>query len=165
MGYTHYWIFNGPELKNLKPSPERTYQRALLDIQTVLSFVQETEPSILTVSSLGGGGLGLVSLYSKLRFNGPRGFEGEDFTMGARLRQNGEQGFCRTSRMPYDKVVVASLILLAYRLGKGVMVGSDGVPKDWEEGLRLAKRATGIKGLQIPEHVFSSKRLSSDKPV
>jgi len=46
--------------------------------------------------------------------------------------------FCKTAYKPYDKVVVASLFLVAYHLGAAVDVSSDGGPEDWQEGLGIA---------------------------
>ena len=141
--YQHYWLF-----KQRRPEMEPQYQRALILIQQLIRRV----PKVVTHYS----DPGIISLYQGVRFNGPHGFQGEDFSLAPTLAKNGDQGFCRTDRMPYDPVVTASLILLQACMEDNLMVGSDGTPDNWKEGLSLARASIGRNHplkLKIPEHV------------
>ena len=50
---------------------------------------------------------------------------------------------CKTENKPYDVCVVAVLTLAAH-LQLVRQVNSDGEPADWEEGVALARKATGL---------------------
>lgn len=62
-----------------------------------------------------------------------------------------EFGFCKTAAKPYDVVVVAVLALAAhYGLAE---VSSDGEPSDWAAGIALARSASGIADVDVPDGV------------
>ena len=52
-------------------------------------------------------------------------------------------GFCKTARKPYDKYVVASLILAKIHLGNEITLSSDGDLDDWKEGLSVVNEKLG----------------------
>jgi len=47
--------------------------------------------------------------------------------------------FCKTARKPYDKYVVATLILFKYYFGDKVELSSDGTSEEWHEGWELVE--------------------------
>lgn len=147
MTYTHYWLFT----RDIRDLPEGTYQRALVDVQRLLAYVKRTEPGLIESNT----DAALTSLHCRIQFNGStKSGRDEPFVLSAKPLANPGQGYCRTNRLPYDKVVTAALILLQARLGKAVMVGSDGTPEAWKAGLSLARAATGqMKGLKIPAEI------------
>jgi hypothetical protein len=49
--------------------------------------------------------------------------------------------FCKTAQKPYDKYVVACLIIAKSIFGKDVNISSDGDLEDWQEGKKLAETA------------------------
>ena len=58
--------------------------------------------------------------------------------------------FCNTNRQAYDVVVMACLVVIKHCMGEDFAVSSDGDTADWQDGLELAKRVTGLKSLVIP---------------
>lgn len=50
-------------------------------------------------------------------------------------------GFCKTAQKPYDKYVVACLIIAKSIFGKDVTISSDGDLEEWQEGKALAEQA------------------------
>ena len=70
----------------------------------------------------------------------------EDFVI-YRQRKGDSDDFCKTARMPYDKVVTAILIRAAQLLGDEYMdksgrreIRSDGDWEEWDEGRQLVKK-------------------------
>lgn len=61
---------------------------------------------------------------------------------------------CKTRGKPYDVAVTASLILFAHHFPDSCRVSSDGNMHDWQPGLELAERATGLQ-LHVP--IYSHK--------
>jgi hypothetical protein len=51
---------------------------------------------------------------------------------------------CKTAQKPYDICVVACLILAKIHFGENIKISSDGDLADWEEGVKLVKKATSI---------------------
>lgn len=49
--------------------------------------------------------------------------------------------FCKTAQKPYDKYVVACLIIAKSIFGKDVTISSDGDLEEWQEGKALAETA------------------------
>ena len=64
----------------------------------------------------------------------------------------GEAGFnfCKTQYRPYDEVITAILIVAAHHAPGAVEVSSDGRVNEWQEGLNLARQATGNQELEVP---------------
>lgn len=155
MGYTHYW--------NVKKAPrgqttqyEKAYQKAIIECAKVIRYYSETF-----------GGLSGFSahcepkLYGGLKVNGSERVGAcEDFVMREHLSQNDDFNFCKTNSNPYDTVVTACLIILAHRLGPAIEVSSDGKADDWNDGLILARKVTGLKSIQIPDSIRPNVRLT-----
>lgn len=80
--------------------------------------------------------------------------------MREHLSQN-ESDFCKTNMYPYDTVVTACLIILKHRLGDLIDVASDGRQDDWNDGLILARKITGLKRIQIPNSIQPNVRKTS----
>jgi hypothetical protein len=53
--------------------------------------------------------------------------------------------FCKTEKSPYDIAVVAVLTIANHFAPGAWEIGSDGKAEDWEEGVELASKATGIE--------------------
>lgn len=87
-----------------------------------------------------------------IMFNGVSEDEGHDTFW---LPNAADSLFCKTARKPYDIAAVAVLCLYWHFAGKlsGVDIRSDGVRADWENGLTLAKIATGLKSLKFPRGI------------
>jgi len=54
-------------------------------------------------------------------------------------KKEGVYNFCKTGHKPYDLVCVALLCYLSHYHPRSFQVSSDGKPRDWTEGLELAK--------------------------
>jgi hypothetical protein len=52
--------------------------------------------------------------------------------------------FCKTNHKPYDRVVCAALIRLAFHFPEAVRIESDGVASEWEPGLELCREVFGV---------------------
>jgi hypothetical protein len=101
---------------------------------------------------------------NKVRFNGVGGEGCETFIVHRlrpaldpwREKAGLKRGwdFCKTRREPYDVLVTACLVYLESI--EGWPVGSDGAPKDWVAGLKLAKAAWPelSEKLHIPDEVM-----------
>lgn len=61
--------------------------------------------------------------------------------------------FCKTARKPYDVVVTASLIRLAYHFPEGVEVSSDGTVGEWEDGRQLCEELFGFAVVPFQDYV------------
>ena len=48
--------------------------------------------------------------------------------------------FCKTARKPYDKYIVACLIIAKSIFGKDIKISSDGELEDWQEGKKLVEQ-------------------------
>lgn len=60
-------------------------------------------------------------------------------------------GFCKTARKPYDKYVVAVLILAKLIFGKDVTISSDGEINDWQIGKELVEKAVDFP-IRLTQH-------------
>jgi hypothetical protein len=151
MGYTHYWSF--------KQSPRGQAEKTE---QSYLKAVKDCHKVIIAYSKANGGLSGYsahtkLGKYGGIKVNGSGDNAHEDFSLREHYSQNLEESFnfCKTAEKPYDVVVVACLIVLAYRLKGLVNVSSNGRQADWTEGLKLAQRVLKIKSLKIPTSVRS----------
>jgi hypothetical protein len=59
--------------------------------------------------------------------------------------------FCKTARKPYDKYVVAALIIAKVAFGKHVKFSSDGEIDEMTEGKMLATEILGAKEIYVTE--------------
>lgn len=117
MGYTHYW-------SNFSALPDQ----AVADIQHLIllnaglvqfeSDVQEA-PVVDT---------------KEVRFNGVEDDAYETFCLSG-----GSWDFCKTAQRPYDKIVVAVLVIVAHYL-PDFEWSSDGDDEDLAEGKELAQK-------------------------
>lgn len=139
MGYTHYWTFK------TKPNAV-AYARAIRDINKLARYKKD----ILS----GYSAHAPVGVYGGALINGIREDSHEDFSLPGLpqdamnpLWQGGRGGFnfCKTAMKPYDVVIVAALAILKYRLGDKIDISSDGTPKDWKEGVNLARKVTRLR--------------------
>jgi len=128
MGFTQYWECK----RGLDTEKFKAYVK---DVKKVLEGVDiichendmpETPPTIKD---------------DLIRFNG-KGEDGHETFMITPEPSDFE--FCKTARKPYDKYVVACLILAKFHFGDAIEISSDGDLEDWEDGLCLAQDKTGI---------------------
>ena len=85
-----------------------------------------------------------------VHFNG-KGFDGHETFLFQRKEEirdyRKDEGakrafvFCKTAQKPYDKYVVACLIIAKSIFGKDVNISSDGTLEEWQEGKKLAETA------------------------
>ena len=84
-------------------------------------------------------------------FNGIANDGGETFVF-TRKRQN---TFCKTFQRPYDKYVVAVLLLAKLHFGDEVNVRTDGNKSDWKKGFDLVNELKP----NIKDFSFDSRQL------
>ena len=130
MGYTHYW-----KSENLD---EKQFNKAINRMRLVL----EKQKNILNMPK--------KKSKDSLLFNGLDDDAHEDFF----LALNRDFNFCKTARKPYDIPVVACLCILEH-FCPNAEVSSDGHPDEWLDGLLLARKATGIENMTLPQKVLS----------
>jgi hypothetical protein len=166
MGYTHYWTFK-PIPKGKAKQVEAKYQRAIKECSTV----------VRSYSKANGGLSGFTAhckpgLYGGLQVNGSKDEGHEEFSLREHYNQNFEKcnprmlecsensfHFCKTARKPYDKVVVACLLILKRHLGDLIEVSSDGDCCDWWSGQIIADLTLNKKH-QIPNTIRKSQRCT-----
>lgn len=131
MGYTHYFTTRAT-LKN------EVWSELLTDVAKIISA------SGITIG--GWDGLGAPTLSSeKIVFNGSPAYE----TFHLPHKGNGFE-FCKTARLPYDKVVTAVLIRARDYYGDEIQLSSDGDWVEWSEGVQLYTQVFD----SVPENVF-----------
>lgn len=155
MGYTHYWRFK--KTKSMALENERRYQRAIKKINIIAQFYQNSVPK--GSDERLSGYTAYTSKYGGIHVNGSRGNDHEDFCLREHFSENRDFEFCKTARKPYDVVVVAALIVLSHYLKHFIEVSSDGYPSDWQDGLALAKEATGLNSLKIPRTIYPVEEI------
>lgn len=133
MGYTHYW-------KRVKPVDSQAFARFVADVRKIVNGCDvplqfdfdDDRPVEITESHV--------------FFNGVGDDGCEVFFVDSELQD--ALNFCKTNRLPYDKVVAACLISLKHHLGDAVQVTSDGTIEDWYPGFALHLTTVGdAKGL------------------
>jgi hypothetical protein len=134
MGYTHYWNF-AKAPKGKASETEAAYQAALIECQRIVKAYYRENGGLSGYTAHAKTGQ-----YGGLNVNGKGDDAHETFAMREHFSENDGFGFCKTARKPYDVVVTACLAVLAYRLPGLVTVSSDGRPKDWTEGVALARK-------------------------
>ena len=83
----------------------------------------------------------------EVRFNG-KGEDGHEtfhFQRETRIADYQEDkksafSFCKTAQKPYDKYVVACLIIAKIIFEKNIKISSDGEIKDWQEGKEMVEK-------------------------
>jgi hypothetical protein len=133
MGYTHYWGREKPEIPQLLWGKFTTRLQPILDAHSdILTDVEVTGDRVFF-----NGVPAHETFVLDRTFASP--YEGAPFGFA----------FCKTASKPYDKIVVAALVLLA-TITKGFPVGfhwsSDGGPSDHAEGIALAECGAGAVG-------------------
>ncbi len=159
MGYTHYW----KRLPILDPTAFTAWSCDVgkvvdaLPENTIYGPSGEGAPEITdTVVSFNG------NASKSTRWTQSGDDSGETFFVpqihemwGYTKDEHGRiYGECKTNWKPYDGAVTAALILLAYYFPIDCDVRSDGRPPDWEPGLELARRSTGLD-LRIPTTILN----------
>ena len=144
MGYTHYWHMN----------PKTDEEKYAATLKTVRAVVEKSPEGLLA----GWDGAGVPDLEAGISLNG-RGPDDDHETFflpenpGGLLKQDFVQTdddgfvftFCKTAYKPYDRIVVACLVVLAAMLGDDVRVSSDGNRIDWEDGIAWAAKCLGVQ--------------------
>lgn len=134
MGYTHYWTHNEPftdeEWNAIKADAAK-----VLEVCTVPLWHEYDEPDTKpTIDD------------EAIFFNGTGDDGHETFV----LEKNGNGfNFCKTAAKPYDRVVVAMLILAHKHAPDAMNISSDGGAEDWEDGAGLVAQACG-EGYSTP---------------
>lgn len=130
MGYTHYWNHTKPITPELIDAAKKIL--AKVQERGILLAFEYDHPTDPPVANSEG-----------IRFNGigDEGHETFHFRPGVAF------AFCKTACKPYDVVVVAMLATIDH-LGLAE-VSSDGNVSDWQDGVRLAREATGLD-IRVP---------------
>jgi hypothetical protein len=129
MGYTHYFPHKKTGKKawdKIVENCEKAYRACSVPVQYESDIPEEPF---------------FTQVY--IRFNGV-GDDGHETFM---LHKYGSDGFtfCKTDRKPYDILVVACLAIYHHFSPKTVDLGSDGYRHEWEDGVELARKATGLE--------------------
>ena len=135
MGYTHYWD-NIPATHD----PD-TWIDFVNDIRKVFGMnpMQPIEEH-LPVAGFHGEGDPWVNI-QKIAFNGVLPAIGEGFSL---VRENSRRphGCCKTSWLPYDVAVCATLLLYKHYFPE-ITISSDGKEEDWAPAEKLIKERIG----------------------
>jgi hypothetical protein len=123
MGYTHYWY----KSSRLSPAFLEAVQK-VVDASPVPLAREYNDPNSKPE---------VTAEWVFLNGVGDDGHETFVFEKGS------DFAFCKTNSKPYDVVVTAILSLVAH-FGLASEVSSDGGPEEWEEGVKLAREATGL---------------------
>jgi hypothetical protein len=150
MGYTHY--FGIKKTKGDAEKIEKKYQYAIKQCTKVIQSYYNTYKG--TEYSLSGfSAHAKIGRYGGLHINGKGNNAHEDFCLREHFTQNKDFDFCKTAQKPYDKVVVACLIILKHYLKDNFEVNSDGDAIEWIEGLQLSQSVLKLKSLKLPKTI------------
>jgi len=141
MGYTSYW-YQKPVLNQKKFNSFAEVVDRLLntnEAKTLLAYESDSISQLPHVSN------------QMVHFNG-KGEDGHETFLFQRKEeikdyiQKAEGAkrtfvFCKTAQKPYDKYVVACLIIAKSIFGKDVNIYSNGSLEEWQEGKKLAETA------------------------
>jgi hypothetical protein len=141
MGYTHYWRGTSAIDNWLEASKDAmrlivAWQDRAVANDRVAFGSDTAKPAVVNTEII--------------RFNGIGDHGCETFLI---KREPSDFDFCKTNRMPYDKLVVAILAMLA---GRGMEVSSDGTDRDWVSGVTWASEVLG-REIVIPEDVLNDE--------
>jgi hypothetical protein len=139
MGYTHYWTV----FKEHDPHKWLAFMddvKILLNVIDRVPFFTEHirlgETFIEEDTIILNGAPSCESLVLKRKFE-PLSDDLKKFMMPTDAIGF---GFCKTRRLPYDTIVVATLCLYKHHFQETVSISSDGDFSDWGEGVSLVKR-------------------------
>ena len=130
------------ELQQQTTRPKRTRYAALEEFQKAYNAWQNKCE-----------GLAKKVKYHALHINGAGDGEYETFVIPFRVSRLNKADYCKTARKPYDRLVVASLCVLAEA---GLIVTSDGGPGEWRDGQAWAESVLGRK-VKIPDRIQCSR--------
>lgn len=135
MGYTHYWkqtrAFTALEWKELRRAIEQVLNNSPCELGD-------------------GAGEGTPEITDgEIVFNGKDDDRFETMCISQQPPDGGGD-FCKTGRRNYDTVVIAVLVLAENIAPDMFKARSDGEPEEWQDGLDLARRATGFTSLELP---------------
>lgn len=139
MGYTHYY-YQKPKLAQKKFNEFSEVVVRLLssdDAKNILvsEMDREDKPNLMVDNqAVKFNGIGVNSHES---FWFLRQTEMPDYQKSK--GRNKVFNFCKTARKPYDKYVVACLIIAKSIFGKDIEISSDGDLEDWNEGKKLVE--------------------------
>lgn len=156
MGYTHYW--------NTKPELDKKQWKAFIkDVKVILQdgfdqqIIQHDSENSTPQEAIPEANA------KRVWFNG-RGEEGHEtfvFSRKAEIQDYQEDkamafNFCKTAQKPYDKYVVACLILAKIHFKDNVLISSDGDVPEWQEGVELINETLHLNvkmegGLNVDE--------------
>jgi hypothetical protein len=137
LGYTHYH-YQKPVLNQKKFDRFSEAVNKLLEsdeAKQLLALESDNEFAPASVTN------------QEVRFNG-KGEDGHEtflFKRETKVADYQEDkkmafSFCKTARKPYDKYVVACLIVAKIIFGKDVKISSDGEIENWQEGKGLVEK-------------------------
>jgi hypothetical protein len=133
MGWTHYW--NSPDELDVP-----TFARAVSDSRRVL------EASLVALAGADGTGRPTLTheaiIFNSVASSGCEPFVSLRRTQGHHLRRRPWQ-FCKTEHLPYDRCVMAVLVVLQHHFGSRVTVASDGRETDWRPATELCRTVLG----------------------
>lgn len=144
MSYGHYW-------GRTKTIPSDAFDAVGRDVRQIIEAVAPTLGLFGGIKVRGATGSGRPIIDADhICFNGSPRREtfwiSRDVSLKSPDQAPGEDGiywdFVKTGQLPYDTVVVATLISLKCHV-PDVQLSSDGGAEDWAAGLALYRRATG----------------------
>ena len=142
MGYTHYWTPS-------RPLTSTSFSRIKAAAEQIVS-IAKNELEIDLGDGCGDKGTKPIFEEAYFAFNGRENEGHETFHIDGDVRGF---TFCKTAQKPYDVAVTAILCLCEHYTDGTFGVSSDGEPRDWEAGLKLARRIEA--DCQIPKGVTS----------
>ena len=140
MGYVHnFTFFKAP--KGQAAKVEKLYQLAIRDCQRIVRHYSKEYGGLKGYSAHCP-----IGAYGGLQVNGSRDNGHAPLELREHYVQNIDiEPFIKTERKPYDVVVTACLSVLKHRLGDCLYIQSDGKASDWNSGVELARKVTGLK--------------------
>ena len=124
MGYTHSWEISirptNEQWSNIKKAVEKLFATPEAEYTIQYGRFRFTAP---------------VIDQEVVHFNGKADEAGDVFYFD---RWKGGD-YCKTSRQPYDRYVVACLVIAKHFASSRVNVRTDGDLEDWEDGIELAE--------------------------
>jgi hypothetical protein len=148
MGYTHYWY----KIRNLNTIK---FENLLDDFSKLLDQSDE-------VNNIAEGDFhGEFYQDTQIQYNGIGDNQHETFFLERdtpklefeQWYEHGKNGkthlfnFCKTARKPYDLLVCANLIIAKKKLGKEIIISSDGSNEEWQEAKDLCQKHLGYGAL------------------
>jgi len=146
MGYTHYW--------HRKADLSVGWDDFLSDFKKVFKNL----PKDLKIAGEFGEGEPVFN-NNRVSFNGEGELSHESFslpriyTIDEKRYSNPDPdgfhfSFCKTAMMPYDLLVMATLILAKIHFCENIKVSSDGTWRDWRDARTLIANTLGYKDIK-----------------